>query len=112
MLKKEDCSTVQYKTIKYSLISYRSKLCKELNCRSNNLSLSLFPCSLSNFISHYLGDIKILEELLPAMIKFHLRIMSTNYDPVRKLYFNTDNRDGMEGSIGKKPAVGRIVMFC
>ena len=38
--------------------------------------------------------------------------MSTNYDPVRKLYFNTDNRDGMEGSIGKKPAVGRIVMFC
>ena len=47
----------------------------------------------------------ILEENLPEMIKFHKRIFKSNYDPKQRLYFNTDNRDGMEGSIGTSSTV-------
>ena len=54
----------------------------------------------------------ILEENLPEMIKFHKRILKSNYDPKQRLYFNTDNRDGMEGSIGTSSTVEWDVLRC
>ena len=47
-----------------------------------------------------LGDKNLLYELLPELIKFHLKVKKTNFDPIQGLYYNTDNRDGMEASIG------------
>ena len=46
------------------------------------------------------------------MIKFHKRILKSNYDVKQRLYFNTDNRDGMEGSIGTSSAVEWDVLRC
>jgi len=41
----------------------------------------------------------LLRELLPSFVQYHNKIKRTNYDAEVGLYFNTDNRDGMEGSI-------------
>ena len=47
------------------------------------------------------GNLDLLKELLPAMIRFHEKIKVTNYDSKMGLYFNKDDRDGMEASIGQ-----------
>lgn len=61
---------------------------------------SFWPADSTYARSIVTGNIDILEELLPSLIEFHLKVKKTNYDPIMKLYFNTDNRDGMELSIG------------
>lgn len=67
------------------------------------LSIHLFfPYIFLYFVTNIspLGDKKILHELLPKLLEFHLKVKKSNFDPVQGLYFNTDNRDGMEASIG------------
>ncbi len=42
----------------------------------------------------------LMKVLFPRLVKNFAAIQVTNYDPHIGLYFNTDNRDGMESSIG------------
>lgn len=45
------------------------------------------------------GDFKLTCSLLPSLIKSYNSIKKTNYAENIGMYYNTDNRDGMEGSI-------------
>ena len=70
-------------------------------------SLSIFShthvcvCVCVHLFYFISGNLDLLKELLPAMIRFHEKIKVTNYDSKMGLYFNKDDRDGMEASIGQ-----------
>lgn len=51
------------------------------------------------------GNAKLLNDLLQPLINNYETLIQTNFDSTKGLFFNTDNRDGMEMSIGSHEGV-------
>ena len=69
----------------------------------HNSMYSFWPADSLYQYALITGDLSLVKELFTSLVGYHNKIKRTNFDPPTGLYFNTDNRDGMEESISGRP---------
>ena len=69
----------------------------------HNSMYSFWPADSLYQYALITGDFSLVKELFTSLMGYHNKIKRTNFDPPTGLYFNTDNRDGMEESISGRP---------
>ena len=85
------------------LVSALLSICASSSMHSFTSSHIIYYYDSNSAIYLYtLGDVTLQNELLSILVKYFWEIKKTNYNEAQRLYFNTDNRDGMESSIGPR----------